>query len=197
VRRSALVVARAAGAVRGLWPDRNPLRRRLDRVEAVMVAGLAVAFLASAPIAAATAWHAAHAAAARTSHAQRSWHQAPAVLLASVPASQNYRYGPLVQVRWAAVDGTRHTGTVYAPGGAKPGSTVMVWVDASGRLTSLPLRPAQVLDQAELAALLAPVVLGVVLACVGLLAHGALALRRTAAWAADWQVTEPEWTRHR
>ena len=34
-RRPAAVAARAMRVVRGLWPDRNPLRRRLDRVEGV------------------------------------------------------------------------------------------------------------------------------------------------------------------
>ena len=42
-------MARAARTVRGLWPDRNPLRRTLDRIEAAIAGGLAVAFLAGAP----------------------------------------------------------------------------------------------------------------------------------------------------
>jgi len=37
--RSAVVAARAARAVRGLWPDRNPLRRTIDRIEAVVAGG--------------------------------------------------------------------------------------------------------------------------------------------------------------
>ena len=89
------------------------------------------------------------------------------------------------------MDGAQRTGTVYAARGAKPGSTVMVWVDASGRLTGLPLRPSRVPGQAALG----PVVLGVLLACAGLLAHGALGLRRMGAWTADWQITGPQWTR--
>ena len=46
MRRPAVVAARAARAVRGLWPDRNPLRRTSDRIEAVIAGGLVVAFLA-------------------------------------------------------------------------------------------------------------------------------------------------------
>ena len=49
---------RAARAVRGLWPDRNPLRRTMDRVEAMVAGGLVVAFLAGAPLAAVAAGHA-------------------------------------------------------------------------------------------------------------------------------------------
>jgi hypothetical protein len=46
--RPVAVVARAARAGCGLWPDRNPLRRTVDRVEAMVVGGLVVAFLAGA-----------------------------------------------------------------------------------------------------------------------------------------------------
>jgi hypothetical protein len=37
--------------------DRNPLRRRIDRVEAAVVAGLAVVFLAAAPVLMAVTGH--------------------------------------------------------------------------------------------------------------------------------------------
>lgn len=196
-RRPAVAAARAARAVRGLWPDRNPLRRTLDRIEAVIAGGLAVAFLAGAPVAANAAGHAVFTAAARTASAQRSWHQAPAVLLASASSSLGNRYGAPVRVRWAAPGGGRHTSTVSVPWGAKAGSTVMVWVDASGRLTGLPLRLSQARGQAVLAAVFAPLVLGLLLLCAGGLAHCALGRRRMAAWGFDWQITEPRWTRRR
>jgi hypothetical protein len=194
-RRLAVVAGRAARAARGLWPDRNPLRRTLDRVEGAIVSGLVVAFLAGAPVAAVAAGHAAFSAAARTAYAQRSWHQTPAVLLASAPASWDSKYGSSVRVRWAAPGGTRRAGTVPVPWGAQAGSTVMVWVDASGRLTGPPLRLSQARSQAVLAAVLAPIVLGLLLLCVGGLAHLALGRRRMAAWDFDWQITEPQWTR--
>jgi hypothetical protein len=67
MRRLVGVGAWAGRAVRGLWPDHNPLRRRLDRIEAAVVGGLVVAFLAGAPLAALTVervvWHAASGAA--------------------------------------------------------------------------------------------------------------------------------------
>jgi hypothetical protein len=52
-----VIAAWAVRAVRGLWPNRNPLRRTVDRAEAVVVAALAVAFLAGAPLAAVAAGH--------------------------------------------------------------------------------------------------------------------------------------------
>jgi hypothetical protein len=163
----------------------------------VIAGGLAVAFLAGAPVAATAAGHAAFTVGARAAYAQRSWHQTPAVLLASAPSSLGNKYGAPVRVRWAAPDGTWRTSTVSVPWGAKAGSTVMVWVDASGRLTGLPLRLSQARGQAMLAALLAPIALGLLLLCAGGLAHYALGRRRMAAWGFDWQITEPRWTKRR
>jgi hypothetical protein len=196
-RRLAVGAAGAGRAVRGLWPDRNPLRRTLDRVEAAIVAGLAIAFLAGAPVAAVTAAHVAAATGARTTQAQRSWHRLPAVLLADVPSSGYGRYGPVARASWAAPGGRARTGTVSAPPGARAGSTVLVWADGSGQLAKAPLQLSQVNDQVVLAAVAAVVTLGYLLPCLGLLACGVLGQRRLAAWDADWQATEPQWTRRR
>ena len=180
--------------VRGLWPDRNPLRRSVDRVEAVAVAGLAVAFLAGAPVAALAAGHVAYSIGSRTASAQQAaWHRAPAVLLAAVPAA-GYDDNQ-VPASWTAPDGTRHTGPVSAPPGARAGHTVMVWMGADGRLTGTPLQFSQVWGLVVLATGLAPLAVGVIVLCAGQLARLALDRRRLAAWAADWRATEPLWTR--
>jgi len=63
--RPVAAVARATRAVRGLWSDRNPLRRTMDRVEAIIMGGLVVAFLAGAPLAAIAAGHVAYSAGSR------------------------------------------------------------------------------------------------------------------------------------
>jgi len=77
---------RAATVVRGLWPDRNPLWRAMDRVEAMIVGGLVAAFLAGAPLAAVAAGHAAYGIASRTAHAQQAtWRQVPAWPSAAAP----------------------------------------------------------------------------------------------------------------
>jgi len=193
-RRLAVVVARTALVVRGLWPDHNPLRSHLDRVEAAVVGGLVVAFLIGAPVAVLMAqsltWHAASRAAA----AEQSWRYVPAVLLAAAPQSGE----AAVQAAWTAPDGTRHQGAVMAAPGARAGSRVRVWVEASGRLAGRPpLEAWQVRAQAALAAVLAPAVLLIVLVFAGRLVHLELGRRRLAAWDADWRVTGPQWTRQR
>ncbi|HTT53797.1 MAG TPA: hypothetical protein VMH35_20575 [Streptosporangiaceae bacterium] len=181
--------ARAGRAVRGLWPDRNPLRRGLDRAEALGVAGLCLAFLAAAPLAALTVGHLSYRVASATVHAEQSWRQVPAVLLAT---AQNVPAGT-VRARWRAPDGARRAGPILVPPGAKAGSTVPVWVDQAGRLTGTPLE-GSVTAQAGLAAVTAVALLGLLVWGGGLLLHGLLEQRRLAAWDADWQITEPEWT---
>jgi hypothetical protein len=187
------MVARAARAVRGLWPDRNPLRRTLDRVEAAVAGGLVVAFLAGAPLAALTTEHAVYRTWSRIADAQQAaWHQVPAVLLAAVPVSGSG--DGQVSARWRAPDGRRRTGTVPAPSGARAGRTVAVWVDAAGQPTGPPVTLSQVRAIAALAAVLACIAVGFLVACAGLLARSMLGQRRLAAWDADWQATEPQWT---
>ena len=141
--RPAVVVVRAARAVCGLWPDRNPLRRTIDRVEAVVAGGLVAAFMAGAPLAAVAAGHAAYSIGSRTAYAQQAaWRQVSAVLLATAPAAGYRQYQVTVQAWWTAPDGTRHTGTVLAPPGTKAGCTVMVWADTAGRANRRPAAPA-------------------------------------------------------
>jgi hypothetical protein len=197
-RRLAVVATRAAGVIRGLWPDRNPLRRTLDRVEGAVVGGLAIAFLAGAPLAAAAAGHLTYMYGARTAYKQRAaWHQVPAVLLVNAPTTGYSGYLLPVRARWTAPDGAERTGAVTAQPGERAGSPGMVWADAVGRLTGPPLQPAQVRGQAFLAAVLAPIVLGLILLTAGQLAHFLLVRRRLAAWDAEWRAAGPQWTRRR
>jgi hypothetical protein len=177
--------------------DRNPLRRRCDRAEAAIVAGLLAGFLAAAPAAALAAGHWAYTVSLRTEHAQQAArHQVPAVLLENAPAgpAQELSLHPQARARWAAPDGTPHTGPVTVTAGATAGSTVMVWADASGRLHSPPLRHDKVTARAVLAAICAPLLAGLFLLGTGILALWRLDRRRLAAWEADWSVTGPHWT---
>lgn len=181
--------------IRGLRPDRNPLRRATDRAEAALVVGLLAVFLAGAPVAAITAGHVASA--AGSGSAQPAKHKVRAVLLqdASPPA-----YSPFGVVmiptlaRWTAPDGSRRTGLINPSSGGRAGTTVTIWTSDSGKLLDPPLRRGQVSAQAALAAMAAPVALGLVLLIAGMLGIGALNRRRLAAWESEWRVTAPKWT---
>lgn len=204
MRHSRAVEARPPRALwlRARWPDRNPLRRTSDRIEAAIVAATLILFLAGAPLLALFAWHWADAAALRVQHRQQAtWHQVSAVLLVNARPVVDIGYGAVagaeVRARWTAPDGTPRTGDVPAPATARAGSTVRIWVDNSGAQTGPPLRTQQATGQAMLASVLAPVALGTVLLCTASLAVYILDRRRLAAWAADWRSTGPRWNSHR
>ena len=113
---------RAARAVRGLCPDRNSLRRTVDRVEAIVAGALVAVFLAGAPLAAVTAGHAVCSVGARTARAQQAtWRQVPAVLLVTAPAAAYRQDQVIVPARWTAPDGTPHAGVVLAAPGTRAG----------------------------------------------------------------------------
>ena len=185
--------------LRGLWPDRNPLRRTSDRIAAAIVAAAIAAFLIGAPLIMLAAGQWAKAAAfqvARSQHA--SWRQVPAVLLANAPGTMDVGYGgvslPEARARWTAPDGTARRGSVVAPTGTPAGRTVLIWVNQAGQLTGPPLRPEQVTGQTVLAMVVAPCTLGSLLLCAVALGIQAVDRRRLAAWDAEWRAIGPRWT---
>jgi hypothetical protein len=180
----------APRALRGALPDRNPLRRRADRLEFAVLAVLITFFLAGAPLIALAAGHWAYANAMRAARAQHaSRHQVTAVLEQGGPqrdaAEAPYSAG-LAQVRvpaiWTAPDGVVRTGEIVAGAGHARGSTVTVWTDRAGTLTSPPLAGWQVAEHAALAGAVAVTGFAGALIGAGVLARRALDRRRLAAW---------------
>jgi hypothetical protein len=191
---TAALVTRVARVIRLVWPDRNPLRRTVDRAETVIMAALTIVFLLAAPLAVTVTWHVVYAVGVRTARAERrSWHQARAIVLAR-PVAAGFSGQPEAAARWTAPGGARLGGIVPAPRGARPGSTVPVWTDAAGRQTGPPLTSAQVRGQAAVAATIAPALLGLILLGAGIAARGVLGRRRLAAWDEEWRTTGPRWT---
>jgi hypothetical protein len=188
-------------ALRGLRPDRNPLRRTVDRVEACLLTALFVAAAVAAPFAAEAASHGAYASALRAEQAQvASIRQVRAVLARPAGrASDGYTVTSLVPVQatWTSVTGARQSGQVLAPAGSPKGTAVTVWTDAAGNLTSPPLQPSQVAGAAEVAAAGAVVAVVLLWLCGTVIARYVLNKRRMAAWEADWIVTSRAWNRQR
>ena len=187
--------------MRGLRPDRNPLRRTLDRVESYLLAGLLVAALAGAPFAAQAASHAAYAGALRAEQAQLATrHQVRATLTG--PAGNNnstYTLSAEVPVRaaWTTPAGERRTADILALAGTPKGARVTIWTDAQGNLSSPPLQPSQVAGQGDVAALGAIVAVVALYLCATGIVRYVMYRRRMTAWAADWAVTAEIWNRQR
>jgi hypothetical protein len=189
--------------VRRWRPDRNPLRRRLDRVETAVLCVLLTAFLAGAPFAARVAGSWTHAGLLREAQGHSAaWHQVPATLLQSTTNLNGYMSmpgadAPEAAVRWKAPDGRVHNGVIYVLGPAKAGTTVMVWINRAGQLTDPPLVSSQIASLADLNETLAVTVLAVTVIVIGWIAHRVMDRRRLAAWGADWLVTGPRWSPRR
>jgi hypothetical protein len=86
--------------------DRNPLRRRIDRVEAAAAAGLIAVFLISAPVLGAAAGHWSNSAAMREQRAEMAWRLVPATVqdnaqIPSGPAGHGLDDGTLDGAGWA------------------------------------------------------------------------------------------------
>ncbi len=182
-------------------PDRNPLRRTLDRVESYLLAGLLVAAVAGAPFAAQAASHAAYDGALRAQQTQlASRHEVRAVLTQTAGSTASaYALSTSVPVRatWTSVTGVKRTGEILALAGSAKGTTLMIWTDKQGNLTSPPRQPTQVAGQGDMAALGAIVGVAVLYLCVMGIVRYVLNRRRMAAWAADWAITAQTWNRQR
>jgi len=157
--------------------------------------------LAGVPLAALAAGTSEAAASARLVQVQAAWRSTPAILLRNAPprahALGQAALDPLVPARWTASGGVGRTGDVYAPGGARAGTTVRVRTDRAGRLVGEPLRRSDVAGRAALAGLLAATITVVVLLACLLLFRRVLDARRLAAWDVGWARTEPQWTGRR
>lgn len=188
--------------VRGHRPDRNPLRRTVDRAETLVLALLVVAFLAAAPFAASAAGAWAYAAAHRDQVAQQADSRlVTAVLLTSVamlaPGGGEQALQGEGLATWRAPDGTVVTGYVPAAPGTKAGTSVRVWSTRDGKPASPPLQASGVRALANLGTAAGVICLAAALTLTGLITRRVAARRRMAAWDADWRATGPRWTHHR
>jgi hypothetical protein len=186
-------------AIRGLWPDRNPLRRRTDRLEVYLLGGLLVAATAGGPFAVRAATRDAYVTAQRARQEQLATvHQVPATLSVPASAPNGYAVGSsvLAQASWTSANGTRHSGLVPVIPGSPRGTSVSVWTDASGNLSSPPLTISEVTGQAD-AAEAATIIVIVVGYGAGAVAIRQLTnRRRMAAWDEDWLITAQSWNHH-
>jgi len=190
-------VTRLGRFLRGRLPDRNPLRRPSDRVEALVIVLLAIAFLVGAPLAAIAGGSWAHAVAHRAELAQQaSWTRVNAVTLTTA-AGQGTANGLDAQAlaRWTAPDGKVAKAEVPVPPGTPAGTTVQVWTTRDGQLTVAPLQDSQVQGDTLFGAIGGALAVAVAVTVTWMVASRMLDHRRMAALDAEWRSTGPRWTR--
>ena len=115
--------------VRGRRPDRNPLRRRLDRLETFLLGGMFIVFLVAVPFVARAAGHWTYNGSLKEQRSQlNDVYHVPALLLRNGVPQQTFPNLaiPGAPARWTAPDGRQVLGTIPVPIGAGPGSTVSI-----------------------------------------------------------------------
>ena len=194
---------RLARWARRLGFDQNPLRRGTDRIEAALRLTIMILLVAAVPIAAVAVGRQADHLALRQAQAQRAAdHLVTAVLLLNAPATGTPDPYTSVQTawvpaRWQPPGSPTRTGLVLALAGARKGSTVRTWIDASGAVTDPPLDHRDVTGQVCVAVMTTCLVSLLVLLAGSALGRCALDRRRMKAWEAQWRASEPLWSGRR
>jgi hypothetical protein len=186
---------------RRLGHDGNPLRRRVDVVEAWLVPVAIVVFLALCPLVLSVTGSWMRAANASEQHAQQGWRPVPGQLLQSVPGPQQPNHGmnswtTWVPARWTDA-GVVHTGVVPAEAGSRAGSAITVWLDRSGRVHMPPLTAGGAGSRVLEARISGLAVLAVLLAIMVIITRRTMDRRRLAKWGSAWLSVGPTWSRHR
>ncbi len=188
----------AAQWARRIGLDRNPLRRRADKVATGLTIALVAVFLIGAPLLSSLAvgWAARSAAAER--QAERSWRQVSAVLLGSASLSASadgFGSSSWGLARWTAPNGRTRRGVVPVRIGLTAGQRAPVWVDRAGAPTGPPQSRRAVLAREVGAAAVGSLALGILLLCVAGAGRWTLDRRRLAGWETAWATVAPQWTR--
>ena len=184
--------------MRGMLPDRNPLRRRTDRVETIVFAVLLAVVCTAGPFAAVSASNWEHNASEHEIRTQQATsRQVKATLIEDPQDSGTY---PMLifeaDARWTAPDGQRITAAVQVPASAKAGSVIRIWTNPSGQLIS-PLRGTQIPARERFAATTAVLCLATIAVAAALAVRRTLNRHRMDAWGIDWSATEPRWNTRR
>jgi hypothetical protein len=181
--------------------DGNPLRRRVDRIEAWLVPVAIVVFMALCPLILSLTGSWMRAANANEMRGQQNWQTVRATLLQPVPGPMQADHSANTWIAWAPATwtaaGVRHKGDVPALGGSRAGSVVTVWLDPSGRAHMPPLTPGQAGSRVLEARIGGLAVLAVLLAIMLIFARRFLDRRRLAGWENAWLSVGPTWSRHR
>ncbi|MFE7896855.1 hypothetical protein ACFU3E_04790 [Streptomyces sp. NPDC057424] len=173
------------------------MTRRSDRVETWSSRVLLAVLVLGLPAASVSAGTAVHESTMRTVRAQAAERSQTTAQVTSAPESApgsaaNERQR--VQLKWTDEDGRQRTGTAQVALDETAGSTVRVWVDREGNVTTPPMSAsnAQVTGWLMGGMTAAGVYVGFLAARRGV--RLALDRRRYAQWDAEWDRVEPLWS---
>lgn len=179
--------------------DSNPLRRAVDRAEAVTMTALIAAFVIAWLALAVVGGRWADIQGLRQEHAERTaWHPVSATLTESAAQatdSSSQLGVAWVPASWQLPDGQWRSGRIATELNAQAGQKEQIWINAAGQQTRPPLTSAGVRDQVAFTlfsiTMAVAVALAVAFGCVRLLFNR----RRMAGWSQAWQAIGPTWSR--
>ena len=184
--------------VRFVRPAGNALRRRSDRIESAIVAGLLAFFVLAGPAAAIVAGSLTDHAMLGQVRAEQSWHRVTATLIhpgtRRLEASASDWVVQSARASWSA-GGRTHTG--WIPLATRPGKarTASVWVNRAGTPTGPPSAHADLHLAVGLAALAAVLVVAAIVFLAAVATRLVLNRRRMADWDTAWRAIGPQWSR--
>ena len=180
----------------------RPARRATDRVEDLVAWTLTTLALLAAVAAVMLAVRLYGAGMHRVDVENRERAEVQAVLLESAPYALDVnehgravrRLPVPVPARYTTPDGTERQVDAPVLGPLPAGTTVPIWVDRSGTITSAPARSADAVADAAVSG--GGVVAGgvVVLGGIWMAVRACLLRLNTARWAREWEQVEPQWS---
>ncbi|UIR22779.1 hypothetical protein LXH13_01005 [Streptomyces spinosirectus] len=178
-----------------MWRWRsNPLRRRIDVVEAWIILAAWVCAIAGGL---AAAW-VTGSAADEGYDRMRAEHR-PVSAVVVKPAKSEATTSPTsdrrvqATVRWTGADGHPHTGRTRVKAGAAPGDRVRVWTNDRNQLTAEPLSPTNAMFQSAMVGLTAAGGAGVVVLIGVQCVQAGLGRRRMRLWDEAWEQADRRW----
>ncbi|QIS12092.1 Rv1733c family protein [Nocardia arthritidis] len=175
--------------------DRNPMRRREDRLQSACAIALLVLFLAAAPLLAVLLGGRVYRSENAAVQAEfASLHEVSATVLETGKAPL---YSPItpVKVAWKDADGSEHTAAYSSTKIVKPGATLNIWLNGAGNVVE---PPADSRAASKAVLVTSGAVFGVLIGCVAcyLGLRYSLDRRRLRQWETDWITADLLWGNH-
>ncbi|MEV6559914.1 hypothetical protein AB0M22_29630 [Nocardia sp. NPDC051756] len=175
--------------------DRNPMRRREDRVQTLVAATLALVFLIVVPLLVLTVGVSVY-------HTETAVVQAKTAQLHQVDATVTETgkaplYAPIMpaKVQWKDADGVVHTEDYQSTTLVQPGQTVTIWLNGADKIVEPP-SGTQALSKAVL--LTGGALLGATIVVAGcyFALRRSLDRRRLRMWEMEWATADLRWGSH-
>ncbi|GAA5160491.1 Rv1733c family protein [Amycolatopsis sacchari] len=195
---------RTARFWRRIHLGRNPLARRSDRVEAVVLLVAVLGLLIALPLAALVGTNTYRGQLAVSAQQQASRHLTTATLVENAPTPVPATDGAYLSAnggttgthaRWTLPDGAERVGTVAADPGSPAGTRVPVWLSDAGNPVPAPMTSSDATTTGILAGIFAWLVVALGLTAVYWSVRLVLDRRRAVHWEREWQYAGERWAR--